>query len=68
MKALHESSDGFVIAEEDLKLRGPGQMSGTAQSGYLSLGIADLVRDKDMLNLARYDAFAECRKNASGNV
>ncbi|MBO7639836.1 MAG: ATP-dependent DNA helicase RecG, partial [Treponema sp.] len=68
MKALHESSDGFVIAEEDLKLRGPGQMSGTAQSGYLSLGIADLVRDKDMLNLARYDAFTECRRKVSGNV
>ena len=68
MKALHESSDGFVIAEEDLKLRGPGQMSGTAQSGYLSLGIADLVRDKELLTLARYDAFCECRKTVSGDV
>ena len=68
MKALHESTDGFVIAEEDLKQRGPGQMSGTAQSGYLSLGLADLVRDKDLLNLARYDAFTECRKKALGDV
>ncbi|MBO4320304.1 MAG: ATP-dependent DNA helicase RecG [Treponema sp.] len=68
MKALHESTDGFVIAEEDLKLRGPGQMTGTMQSGYLSLGIADLVRDKDLLNLARYDAFTECRKTFSCNV
>jgi ATP-dependent DNA helicase RecG len=62
MKALHESTDGFVIAEEDLKLRGPGEVSGTAQSGYLSLGIADLSRDKDLLSLARYDAFTHIRK------
>ncbi len=61
MKALHESTDGFVIAEEDLKLRGPGQVSGTAQSGYLSLGLADLARDKNLLTLARYDAFTELR-------
>ena len=61
MKALHESTDGFVIAEEDLKLRGPGQVSGTAQSGYLTLGIADLARDKDLLTLARYDAICELK-------
>lgn len=57
MKALHESTDGFKIAEEDLKLRGPGQINGTIQSGYLTLGIADLVRDKELLKAARYDAF-----------
>ena len=61
MKALHESTDGFAIAEEDLRLRGPGEMSGTAQSGYLSLGIADLSRDKELLTLARYDAFSSLR-------
>ena len=64
MKALHESTDGFVIAEEDLKLRGPGQVSGTAQSGYLSLGLADLARDKNLLTLARYDAFTELRSES----
>lgn len=57
LKALHESTDGFVIAEEDLKLRGPGEIAGTAQSGYLAFGLADLARDKTMLTLARYDAF-----------
>lgn len=57
MKALHESTDGFKIAEEDLKLRGPGQINGTIQSGYLTLGLADLVRDKELLKIARYDAF-----------
>ena len=57
LKALHESNDGFYIAEQDLKLRGPGEISGTSQSGYLSLAIADLARDKEILKIARYDAF-----------
>ncbi|MDR1099221.1 MAG: ATP-dependent DNA helicase RecG, partial [Treponema sp.] len=51
-------SDGFIIAEEDLKLRGPGQIAGIEQSGYLSLGIADPVRDAAELARARNDAFA----------
>ena len=62
MKALHESTDGFVIAEEDLKLRGPGEVNGTAQSGYLALGIADLSRDRELLAMARYDAFMQLKK------
>ena len=59
MKALRESTDGFKIAEADLALRGPGEILGTAQSGYLSLGLADLARDRELLALARYDAFNE---------
>lgn len=57
MKAIYETTDGFKIAEEDLKLRGPGEVTGTAQSGYLTLGIADLARDKELLTQARYAAF-----------
>jgi ATP-dependent DNA helicase RecG len=53
-----ENSDGFIIAEEDLKLRGPGQIAGIEQSGYLRLGIADPVRDAEELSRARSDAFA----------
>jgi ATP-dependent DNA helicase RecG len=53
-----ENRDGFVIAEEDLRLRGPGQIVGTEQSGYLKLGIADPVRDAACLSRARTDAFA----------
>lgn len=64
MKALRQNTDGFVIAEEDLKLRGPGEILGTAQSGYLTLGLADPVRDKDILMQARYDAFSELNKGA----
>ena len=61
MKALRESTDGFKIAEQDLILRGPGQVNGTEQSGYLTLRIADLTRDKDILTKARYDAFSEVK-------
>lgn len=61
MKALHETNDGFKIAEEDLKLRGPGEVAGTAQSGYLTLAIADLSRDKEILKIARYDALCNIR-------
>jgi len=53
-----ENSDGFVIAEEDLKLRGPGQITGLEQSGYLNLGLADPVRDCVELARARTDAFS----------
>jgi ATP-dependent DNA helicase RecG len=52
-----ENSDGFIIAEEDLKMRGPGQIAGTEQSGYLLLGIANPIRDLDELERARADAF-----------
>ena len=59
MKVLRETTDGFVIAEEDLKLRGPGEVTGIQQSGYLTLGLADPVRDKELLELARRDAFSQ---------
>lgn len=58
LKIMLENSDGFVIAEEDLKLRGPGQIAGIEQSGYLALGIADPVRDSAVLVRAREAAFS----------
>jgi ATP-dependent DNA helicase RecG len=58
LKVMLENTDGFVIAEEDLKLRGPGQIAGIEQSGYLALGIADPLRDGEELVRARTDAFA----------
>ena len=57
MKALRESTDGFYIAEQDLKTRGPGEIAGAVQSGNIKLGIADPVRDRDTLLQARADAF-----------
>ena len=62
MKVLRQSTDGFVIANQDLKLRGPGEITGTAQAGNLALGIADIIRDHDILVQARNDAF-EYTKN-----
>jgi len=58
MKALRTSTDGFYIAEQDLKTRGPGEMNGTMQSGALELGIADVVRDRELLLQARADSFS----------
>jgi ATP-dependent DNA helicase RecG len=58
LNVMRETQDGFVIAEEDLRLRGPGQIAGIEQSGYLRLGLADPVRDHAELARAREDAFA----------
>jgi ATP-dependent DNA helicase RecG len=56
MGTMVSTNDGFEIAEVDLKLRGPGNLMGTQQSGVLNLQIADLVRDRDILALAREKA------------
>ncbi|WP_338407254.1 ATP-dependent DNA helicase RecG [uncultured Flavobacterium sp.] len=53
METMVQTNDGFEIAEVDLKLRGPGDLMGTQQSGVLNLQIADIVRDRDILVLAR---------------
>ena len=54
IQTMVHSSDGFEIAEVDLRLRGPGDMMGTQQSGILELKIANIVKDKDILSLARH--------------
>ena len=51
-----QTNDGFVIAEEDLKLRGPGDLEGTRQSGMLNLRLADLSLDGNILEAARKTA------------
>jgi ATP-dependent DNA helicase RecG len=56
METMCRTNDGFEIAEVDLNLRGPGDILGTQQSGILNLQIADLVKDKDILQLARFEA------------
>jgi ATP-dependent DNA helicase RecG len=57
LEVLTKTTDGFKIAEEDLKLRGPGEFLGTKQSGYLEFRRADLVKDYDVLLKARECAF-----------
>lgn len=56
LSLLRETEDGFRIAEEDLRLRGPGEMLGTRQSGLPEFRMADLVRDKDLLEIAHDDS------------
>lgn len=49
LKVMRETTDGFVIAEKDLELRGPGEVLGTRQTGLMRFRIADLVRDADLI-------------------
>lgn len=53
METMCRTNDGFEIADVDLKLRGPGDMAGTMQSGVLDLNIADLAKDSQILHAAR---------------
>jgi ATP-dependent DNA helicase RecG len=56
MSTMVETNDGFRISEVDLKLRGPGDIMGTQQSGVLEMSIADLVKDSGLLEAARDEA------------
>jgi len=56
MNAMISFNDGFKIAEEDLKLRGPGEILGVKQSGLPELKIADYIRNEKLLSIARQDA------------
>lgn len=65
METMVRTNDGFEIAEVDLKLRGPGDLMGTQQSGVLNLQIADLVKDRDILYLARNYAVKILKEDAA---
>lgn len=56
LQTMTSNNDGFQIAEVDLKLRGPGDLMGTQQSGVLNLKIADIVKDNSILSTARWYA------------
>lgn len=56
LKTMCATNDGFLIAEKDLELRGPGDIEGTRQSGLLNFKLADLVRDKQWLDAAKYQS------------
>ena len=57
MEIMTRTNNGFLIAEEDLRLRGPGEIYGTRQSGMPSFRVADLVKDMHLLEVARQEAF-----------
>jgi ATP-dependent DNA helicase RecG len=56
IRTLVESTDGFYISEMDLKLRGPGEFFGTKQAGLPSLRVANILRDAEILEIARREA------------
>lgn len=56
LQTMVQNNDGFEIAEVDLRLRGPGNLMGTQQSGVLQLKIADLLKDQEILKTARFYA------------
>jgi ATP-dependent DNA helicase RecG len=56
IRTMVDSGDGFYIAEMDLKLRGPGEFFGTKQSGLPTLRIGNIIRDQDVLEIARSEA------------
>src|SRR4029077_4107026 len=56
LKAMTETTDGFEIADRDLRLRGPGDFFGTRQAGLPTFRLIDLVRDHDILELAQKEA------------
>lgn len=65
METMTKSNDGFKIAEVDLKLRGPGNIMGTQQSGILQFKIADLIQDQALLKAARDQALRILKEDAS---
>jgi ATP-dependent DNA helicase RecG len=58
LETMVRTSNGFEIAETDLQLRGPGEFFGTRQSGQLGFHVANPLRDRELLELARKEAFA----------
>lgn len=67
LQVMRDSSDGFVIAEKDLQLRGPGEVLGTRQTGLAQFKVADLERDAILLDQVR-DAAQKVLKEAPQNV
>jgi ATP-dependent DNA helicase RecG len=63
MKIMTSTNDGFVIAEKDLDMRGPGDIEGTRQSGILNFRLASIVQDRSLLELAKNFVFEIMEKD-----
>jgi ATP-dependent DNA helicase RecG len=68
IEVLTGSDDGFAIAEKDLELRGPGDFFGTRQSGLPRLRVGDLVRDRELMAVARGEAFRYVEQGGPGRA
>lgn len=70
LKVLNETNDGFKIAEEDMRLRGPGELNGIRQSGELQFGLGDITEDGDILLLAAslYEKYKDCITPGNANM
>jgi ATP-dependent DNA helicase RecG len=53
LEVMRETNDGFVVAQKDLELRGPGEVLGTRQTGLMQLRVADLLRDAELTPLVQ---------------
>ena len=65
LSILEKTSDGFLIADEDLRLRGPGEVFGQSQSGFFQYKIANIVQDGEIIRDARESAFEIVSKDPS---
>ena len=65
LETMVKTTDGFEVADVDLKLRGPGNIMGKQQSGVLNLKIADIVKDAGILKLVRSIAFETLQEDPS---
>ena len=68
LEALVRSNDGFEIAEEDLRIRGPGEFFGFRQWGMPEFRVANIVRDGDLLQQARSEAFSLVKQDPQLNA
>lgn len=68
MRLMCETNDGFRIAEEDLKLRGPGELSGIRQSGLPEFRFVDLVEDREVMEWSRQEARRYFESTDTGNA
>ncbi len=68
LEAVAGTTDGFALSERDLELRGPGEVLGTRQSGLPTLRVADLVRDRDVMEIARDEAERALRGGVAADL
>ena len=63
LKIMEDTNDGFIISDEDLKIRGPGDYFGKKQHGYMKLKIGNIIKDGSIIRIARNAAFSLIEKD-----